>query len=623
MESVVHNSLADATSVYLRSAMHQPVQWLSWGTEAFARAEAEDKPVLLDIGAVWCHWCHVMDRESYEIAEVAALINEHFVAIKVDRDERPDLDARYQAAVNAISGQGGWPLTVFLTPEGKPYFGGTYFPAAERYGQPGFERVLRTMAGSFYQQREEVEESASSVMEAIEYGESYDGPPVSLAEPSAAMHLFNKLVDTTLQQFDVQHGGFGSQPKFPHAAALDLLIEASGRGGVKAEQARNAALTTLHAMARGGIFDQLEGGFHRYSVDARWVVPHFEKMLYDNAVLLSTYVRAAQQFGDAECRDTATVLLDWMISTLLDSKHGGFFSLQTATSLPDSKDTYYTWTRDEAAAVLTEDELRLAEAYFDLGPIGDMPSDPARNVIFRPVALDQAAQQAGVDVGSAHALLGQAKRKLQSARKQRLAPPVSRAMYTAWNGMAISAFVKTAQVLNRPDALLHAQRSLDRALSAVVTDGAVAHVIACEDAQAQAPQVPGMLDDHVLLAHACLDMWEANGDASYLRTAERIAEVLLLRFRDAERGGFFDVPTDEPKMLGALAARRKPVQDAFTPAGNSCAAALLLRLYTATADERFNQAARKTLECLAGVVEHLGLYAATFGLALVRLTSAR
>src|SRR5271170_1633571 len=281
------NSLDRAASSYLRSALHQPIHWHEWGAEAFDLAAKEDKPILLDIGAVWCHWCHVMDRESYEDAALAKVINEHFIAVKVDRDERPDVDSRYQAAVSAISGQGGWPLTAVLTPEGKPFFGGTYFPREDRYGRPGFERVLRSMAEAWKTRRDEVMESAGSVVEAIEYNENFAGRGGSLS-----MDLVDKMVASALEKFDRHNGGFGSQPKFAHPSAIDLLLDVAARTGNQA--AREAATVTLERMARGGVYDQLGGGLHRYSVDERWLVPHFEKMLYDNAQLLHLYSEAFQ-----------------------------------------------------------------------------------------------------------------------------------------------------------------------------------------------------------------------------------------------------------------------------------------------------------------------------------------
>jgi uncharacterized protein YyaL (SSP411 family) len=299
MSSGQLNSLAKAASAYLRSAMHQPVDWQEWGEAAFERAQREDKPILLDIGAVWCHWCHVMDRESYEDAATAKIINDHFIAVKVDRDERPDVDTRYQAAVSSISGQGGWPLTAFLTPEGLPFFGGTYFPPQDQHGRPGMQRVLLTMAEAFQTRRNEVNESAGSVMQAIEHNETFEG-----GAPDPGAELVAKLIAATLKHFDGRNGGFGSQPKFPHSAAVDLLIDTASRVPTEPrgnEAARLAAMVTLEKMSKGGIYDHLAGGFHRYSVDERWVVPHFEKMAYDNSELLKNYVHAFQTFVEPEC----------------------------------------------------------------------------------------------------------------------------------------------------------------------------------------------------------------------------------------------------------------------------------------------------------------------------------
>ncbi len=613
------NALANASSAYLRSAMHQPVQWQQWGEEAFARAAAEDKPVLLDIGAVWCHWCHVMDRESYENAETAALINEHFIAVKVDRDERPDVDTRYQASVSAISGQGGWPLTAFLTPEGRPYFGGTYFPPDERYGRPSFRRVLMTMAASFYQQRGDVEESASSVMEAIEYNETFTGGLANLAEAGASLALLDKLVTATLKQFDPANGGFGAQPKFPHPAAIDMLLDAAPRPGPNATAAQEATLTTLKKMARGGICDQLAGGFHRYSTDERWIVPHFEKMAYDNSELLRSYLHAFQTFADPECAEIALGVVRWMDEWLSDREGGGFYSSQDADLSLDDDGNYFTWTRAEAAAVLTADELKLGGIYYDIGSVGDMHHEPARNVLFRPMAPQDAAQRAGIPPQAAPAMLHALKGKLYAARLQRPTPFIDKTMYTGWNAMCISAYILAGRVLQRPSLIAFAQKSLDRVLTAALHNGSVAHVVAYSNAGAPYADVPGVLDDYVFLGHACLDLWEATGTIRYYNAAEALATTLLSRFYDGTGGGFFDTPANAAGAIGALSTRRKPVQDAPTPAGNPAAAALLLRLHALSGKQIYRDNAEETLECFAGIVEHFGLYAATFGLALGRL----
>ncbi len=291
------NSLSKASSSYLRSAMHQPIQWHEWGEEAFAAAQRENKPILLDIGAVWCHWCHVMDRESYDSPEIAAIVNERFIAVKVDRDERPDIDSRYQVAVSAISGQGGWPLTAFLTPDGKPFYGGTYFPPDDGYGRPSFKRVLLSISDAYHQKNLEVVDQAKMVESAIAQAESFAGRSATFSPA-----VIDAIVKSALGMFDAKNGGFGNAPKFPHPAMLDLIIDQYVRTGD--EQLRTVFVSTLEKMARGGVYDQLAGGFHRYSVDERWVVPHFEKMSYDNSELLKNYVHGFQATGSeffAEC----------------------------------------------------------------------------------------------------------------------------------------------------------------------------------------------------------------------------------------------------------------------------------------------------------------------------------
>ena len=568
------NALQHSSSAYLRSAMHQPVQWNEWGEVAFQKAQAEDKPILLDIGAVWCHWCHVMDRESYEHPETAALINALYIPVKVDRDERPDVDTRYQAAVAAISGQGGWPLTAFLTPEGKPYFGGTYFPPEERTGRPSFSRVLHTMAHAFHDQHDDVVETAASVVEAVEQNETFSGPSTDLEHTSAGVALIDKLVANALQQFDPQHGGFGAQPKFPYPAALDMLTDAASRAGGQQQQAAEAVLKTLHSMFRGGIFDQLAGGFHRYSVDQRWIVPHFEKMSYDNSELLRAYIHAFQTFVDPTCANAAQQILRWMDDVLTDRNNGGFYSAQDADLSPDDDGNYFTWTRTEAAAVLTPPELAIAELYFDIGAIGDMNHDPTRNVLFTPFTLQQVATRTHISLDDAGLLLAQARAKLSAARSTRPAPFVDRTLYTGWNGMAISAYLTAGRVLRLPRATAFALKSLDRALSAAFVPrsaqqqgqhATVLHVIAWGDPVAPASNVAGVLDEYVFLATAALDGWQTTGNPHYLAAAEAIAQTLLAVFQDHDHGGFFDTPRNAG-ALGALTARRKPLQDAPTPA---------------------------------------------------------
>ena len=619
MSTEVKNGLKGARSAYLRSAMHQPVQWMEWGEAAFAAARQSDKPILLDIGAVWCHWCHVMDRESYENVATAALINEHFVAVKVDRDERPDVDTRYQAAVSSISGQGGWPLTAFLTPDGKPFFGGTYFPPVDGHGRPSLRRVLMTMADAFNNRRDEVNDSAGSVMAAIEHNETFDG---GAKDPGAT--LLQKILASALQQFDGRNGGFGSQPKFPHSGAIDLLIDAASRMGADAgaaAAARLAALVTLEKMSKGGIYDHLAGGFHRYSVDERWVVPHFEKMSYDNSELLKNLVHAYQTFVEPECARVARETMSWIDEWMSDRERGGFYASQDADVSLDDDGDYFTWTRGEAAAVLNPEEMAIAGPYYDIGEIGDMHHDPEKNTLHVDLPLSAVAASAGVSLEAAQDLLATAKAKLYRARKLRPTPFVDKTVYVGWNGMMISAYLEAGRVLGDSVATSFALKTLDRVLAVAWNGRAMEHVVAYGDGVEASAKVPGLLEDYVFTGHAALDAWECTGEMRYFDAALRVGDAAVAKFYDEEKGGFFDteraVAGETP--LGALGARRKPLQDSPTPAGNPVAASLLVRLEALTGRADLREKAKATLECFAGVVEHFGLYAASYGLALARL----
>jgi uncharacterized protein len=622
------NALTGAASAYLRSAMSQPVDWMEWGEAAFDRAAKEDKPILLDIGAVWCHWCHVMDRESYEDEATAQIINDHFVPVKVDRDERPDVDTRYQAAVSAISGQGGWPLTAFLTPDGKPYFGGTYFPPEDRHGRPSFQRVLLTMAEAFESRRGEVEESAGSVMEAIEHNESFSG-----RSSNPGQDLVEKMVLAALKSVDMRHGGFGGQPKFPHSSAVDLLIDVASRtsnatvkigaqGTVKvSEAAKEAVLQTLDKMAKGGIYDHLAGGFHRYSVDENWIVPHFEKMAYDNSELLKNYVHAYQQFGDAEFAQVARDIMRWMDEWLSDRELGGFYASQDADFSLDDDGDYFTWTRDEATEVLTPQELAIAGTYYDIGEIGDMQHNVAKNVLHVKRGLEVIARKVGVSAEEARTLLESAKQKMYAARQKRPTPYIDKTVYVAWNAMCISAYLEAARVLDAPEAKAFALKSLDRVLAAAWSEKGLAHVVAYGEKGVLAQRVAGVLDDYIFLGHAALDAWETTGELRYYEAAEELMESALERFYDRSGFAFFDTEkaAKGQRVLGALGARRKPLQDSPTPAGNPMAAALLMRLGELSGRLDYSEKAQETLETFAGVVEHFGLYAATYALALQRM----
>jgi uncharacterized protein YyaL (SSP411 family) len=569
-----------------------------------------------------------MDRESYENEELAEILNEYFVAIKVDRDERPDVDARYQAAVSAISGQGGWPLTAFLTPDGKPFFGGTYFPADDRYGRPGFKRVLLTMADVWRERREEALESAGSVMAAVEQNESFSGRDGELSEALVA-----KIANSMLTQLDTRNGGFGSQPKFPHAGALDLLIEVAtrtlgmGKGG---EQARDAVLLTLEKMSNGGVYDQLAGGFHRYSVDERWVVPHFEKMLYDNTELLRNYVHAFQSFVKPEFAQTAREIVGWLDSTMTDRELGGFYGSQDADINLDDDGDYFTWTTSEAQTVLSPEEWKIAEKYWDIGDLGDMHHNPQKNVLHVKFLVKDVAREAGISNEDALKLLASARAKLLNARSTRPTPFIDRTLYTSWNAMAVTAYLETARVLRLDSAKAFALKTLDRMLvEAWDADKELSHVIAYPSWEAGAAHVSddksngvhGNLDDYAFTAHACIDAWLATGEIGYFQSAITLAKAMVDLFYNRSEGAFVDTRLDEEDSvkLGALTARRKPLQDAPTPAGNPTAASALLRLEALSGKTEFREIAEEVLGSFAGIVEHFGLYAGSYALALDRL----
>jgi uncharacterized protein len=608
------NALAEASSSYLRSAMHQPVQWHEWGPEAFEKAQRQNKPVLLDIGAVWCHWCHVMDRESYEDPEVARVINENFIAIKVDRDERPDVDSRYQTAVQAISGQGGWPLTAFLTPDGKPFYAGTYFPPRDVQGRPSFSRVLLTLAQAFREKNAEVIESAESVMGVIDQSEAFAGKSGSLR-----LQLIDSAVVAALKLHDAEHGGFGSAPKFPHPSGMDLLMQRYAEN--HDPKLLEIVSTSLEKMARGGVYDQLAGGFHRYSVDEHWIVPHFEKMLYDNSELLKNYIHGFQLTGNEFFAFVARDIIRWMDDWLSDRERGGFYASQDADiSLEDDGD-YFTWTLDEAEVCLTDDELQVAMLHYDIGETGEMHHNPAKNVLYVRTSIAEIASRVKKSEKEVQALLDSAKQKMYAARLKRQTPFVDKTVYVSWNALGISAYLQAAQVLNLGDARKFALRTLDRILSqGWDKSSGLQHVISYSDPQAGKRTVPGVLDDYAFTTIACLDAYEATADLSYYRFAVQIADAMITRFRDANAGAFFDIASGPSAgdgiVLGALAARRKPLQDSPTPAGNPSAVIALLRLYVYSNTSKYREIAEGTLEAFAGIAEHYGLFAATYALAL-------
>ena len=604
------NRLKDSASPYLRSAAHQPISWHEWGDTAFERAKAEDKPILLDIGAVWCHWCHVIDRESYENVEIAKIINEHFVPVKVDRDERPDVDSRYQSAISAISGQGGWPLTGFLLPDGKPFFGGTYFPPEDQMGRPGFRRVLLAVADSYRSRRDELERAANSLSDAVAQAEAFAG-----ARAEFDLGVVDAQVKSITSLFDSTNGGFGRAPKFPHASAIDLLLE-------RYQQTKDTHLltmveTTLEKMARGGVYDQLAGGFHRYSVDERWLVPHFEKMSYDNSELLKNFLHASQistkENWEASFSDTAQSIVLWVSDVLSDQENGGFYASQDADySLEDDGD-FFTWTLDEVRAVLTPEESRVIELYYDVEPHGEMHHNPAKNVLWISHGFNEIGQILQREPDDIVTVKLQAEAKMMQARLKRPVPFIDKTMYAAWNAMFVSAFLEASRhSVFTPsiaeDCRSFALKTVDRMLKEAWSEKkGFSHRIG-------GPALEGSLDDQVFSVLALLDAYETTLEPRYFTAAQKTMDLAIARYGDAENGGFFDRPHDAAPM-GGLEVRRKPFQDSPTPGGNSVAAIALMRIHAFTGDDRYHAFAKKTLEAFGGVAPQYGLFAATYGLA--------
>jgi len=607
------NRLKDSASPYLRSAAHQPIDWHEWGESAFARAKAEDKPILLDIGAVWCHWCHVIDRESYENPDTARIINEYFVPVKVDRDERPDVDARYQSAISAISRQGGWPLTGFLMPDGRPFYGGTYFPPVDQGGRPGFPRVLLAVADAYKNKKEELLKTADALSEAVAKAEVFAG-----ARGKFDLSVVDAQISSITQLFDIKNGGFGQAPKFPHASAVDLLLERHRQTGEKHLLAM--AETTLEKMAKGGVYDQLAGGFHRYSVDEKWLVPHFEKMSYDNSELLKNYVHGWQATRNPFLRETAEGIIGWVNQVLSDQVNGGFYGSQDADYSLDDDGDYFTWTMNELRAAVSGDEARLLELHYDVEAHGEMHHNPEKNVLWIARNSTEIAKATGKEEASVRLALAAGKWKMLEARMPRPTPYVDKTMYVSWNAMFVSSYLEAARVLEGAKAghdvscpyecRRFALKTMDRMLGEAwsETDG-FGHRIG-------GPKLRGSLDDQVFGVMALLDAYEATLDGKYFQAAQRTMEVTIEKYGDEQGGGFFDRASDAPAM-GGLDVRRKPFQDSPTPSANSVAAMALTRMHAYTDEPKYHKWAERTLEAFAGVAPQYGLFAATYGLAAI------
>jgi uncharacterized protein YyaL (SSP411 family) len=551
------NRLANATSPYLLQHADNPVDWHEWGEEAFRRAREEDRPILLSVGYAACHWCHVMERESFEDADIARLMNERFVCVKVDREERPDVDAIYMEAVQAMSGQGGWPMTVFLTPEGQPFVAGTYFPPEDRRGMPSFPRVLEAVSEAWRDRRDDLVAQGRRVVEAI--GRDL----VPSAEPLTE-EVLRQALDGLGDAFDPEWGGFGAAPKFPQPMTLEFLLRCHLRGW---ERALDMVTLTLDRMAAGGIHDHLAGGFHRYSTDRVWLVPHFEKMLYDNAQLARLYTHAWQVTGRDGYRRVAETTLDYILRELRH-RDGGFLSAQDADS-EGEEGLFFVWDWDELVREVGEE---VAEA-LGAGPEGTWEG---RNVLWRPSGEAEVPEAA--------------RRKLLQLRERRVKPATDDKVLAAWNGLAISALAGTGRAIGRSDYVDAAVRAADFVLSALRReDGRLAR--AWRDGRTSGP---AFLDDHALMAAACLDLYETTFDVRWFDEARELAAEMLRLFHDAEGGGFYQTPSDAERLV----IRPKDLFDNAVPSGASVAAEVLQRLALFTGEAEEERAAVSALRVI-------------------------
>jgi uncharacterized protein YyaL (SSP411 family) len=595
--------LSGSTSTYLRSAAEQPIEWHPWGPEPFEIAKRTGRPILLDIGASWCHWCHVMDEGTYSDGEVAWLLLQHFVAVKVDRDENPEVDRRYQRQVSALTGEGGWPLTGFLTPDGEVFLGGTYFPATDGHGRPGFRRVLKEVARLWTDEPERIRENAQAIRDSLARTRGRRSTThQSLAD------FVGGVRSGVLSSYDPVNGGFGMAPKFPHPTAVSLLLWDSFANGTA--QSADRAKETLLRMADGGMYDQVGGGFHRYSVDEGWHIPHFEKMAVDNSALLETYVEGAQRFGEPRLEETVRGTLAWVRGVLQDPA-GGFGSSQDADNAPGDDGDYFTWTKGEMKDVLDGDELRFAARFFGLGTDGRMHHDPERNVLFRMLPPRDAAEGLTL-AGGADAALSRVTARLRAARAQRPTPTVDRALYADINGRFVGAFARAGSFAGDATVLADARKTADRFLGEAYRPGeGVAHRI-----DPAGPKGFGLLEDQVSFAHGLVELAGATADPKYVIPAIDLLELVDREFR-GEDGLLRDIA---PRLydgtpLGALSEPSYPLEDSPHLSANASAAMTFLRLSALVKDDRWRDKAQALLLPISARVGSAGLFASGSALA--------
>ncbi len=589
------NRLINETSPYLLQHAHNPVDWYPWGEEALQKARAENKPILLSIGYSACHWCHVMERESFENEEIARIMNENFVNIKVDREERPDLDSIYMDAVHAMTGHGGWPMTVFLTPDGEPFYGGTYYPPTPRHGLPGFPQVLEGVAQAYRERADEVAQVARRLVEHLQATQQLQagvGP------------LNDELLEMAYRQlrgnYDPVHGGFGVAPKFPQPMTLEFLLQYGHR--TQNPIALKMVEQTLTHMARGGIYDQIGGGFHRYSVDAQWLVPHFEKMLYDNALLARLYLHAYQALNQPIYRRIAEETLDYVRREMMDEA-GGFYSAQDADS-EGEEGKFFVWTPAEIREVLGDSD---AEIILEFYGVTDQGNFEGKNILHRPRDADVVAYRHRISEDELAEIVARSRQKLFEARSQRVPPATDTKVLTSWSGLMITAFAEAGRVLGRDDYRQVAVGAADFLLSALWQDGRLLHTYRAGQARQ-----PGFLEDYAFLIDALLALYETTFEPRWLQTAVRLADQMIDLFWDDENGGFFTTGSDQEKLV----ARPKDLIESAIPSGNAVAAHALQRLAILTAQPDYQRRAVDILRLVRDVVEQ---YPSAMGHMLIAL----
>ncbi|MGH7832101.1 MAG: thioredoxin domain-containing protein [Candidatus Binatia bacterium] len=576
------NRLINETSPYLLQHAHNPVDWHAWGEEAFQKARAENKPVLLSIGYSACHWCHVMERESFENEEIAALMNDNFVNIKVDREERPDLDEIYMNAVQILTGRGGWPMTVFLTPEGKPFYGGTYFPPEDRHGMPGFSKILQAVAHAYRERPQDVEKSVGQILAVLNrLGETRE------TQRPFSPDLLQGAAEQIGQAYDSEYGGFGRAPKFPNAGVFELFLRAHR----KSQERRLLEMVdhTLARMAQGGIYDHLGGGFHRYSVDEKWLVPHFEKMLYDNAQLLRIYADAFRLTGRPLFRRVVQEAADYLLREMLHPE-GGFYSTQDADS-EGEEGKFFVWTEKEALEILGEENGEIFCRIYDVTEFGNFEE---KNILHPLLELEQAARLFRRDVAEIEQIVSEAKRKLFNEREQRIKPFRDEKILTAWNGLMLSGLAGAYEITGENRYREAAERTVEFLFSKMVQNGLLLH--SYKDGTAK---LLGYLDDYSFAIVGLIDLFEALQNRSLLERAAMLAETMIREFWDDVDGGFFYTGRSHEQLI----SRSKTSYDSSVPSGNSMAAQAMLRLYHYLGKEDYLKRAEKILRLYYDAME--------------------